>query len=233
MITEDVKRKIIETINVAETSKKEGDYGKITIANDGPGNIRQISYGRSQVTEFNGLLKHLITAYSLSKGSHSKEFVPYVSRIGIKPSLAGDPRFISLLNSAGKDPIMKILQDKLFEDKYWKPAVAICKRWGLTLPLSYLIIYDTAIQSGPSVDHPNSIVPTLRNRFSEKIPANGGNEIKWIIGYVDVRHRWLATNTAKPILRKTIYRTQCFIDNIKNNNFMLDKPFRMNGVTIS
>ena len=73
-----------------------------------------------------------------------------------------------------------------------------------------LVIYDSFIHSG-------SILPFLRQKFTENVPVNGGDEKKWIKQCVDTRHNWLE-NHSKLILRNTIYRTQCFKNQIKANN---------------
>lgn len=229
----EIKNKIIRIVNVAETSVPEGDYTKVTIANDGPKNIRQISYGRSQLTEFNGSLGALIKKYvEFYKGSYANEFRPYIGRIGKGSTLANDPRFIVLLKSAGNDPLMRQAQDEIFEFQYWRVAFNYSIEWKLNYPLSVLVLYDTIIHSGPSIESPKSIVPFLRKQFKEPLPSNGGDEKRWISAYVLARHKWLETNTKKPILRKTIYRTQCLLDNIATNNWYLEKPVIMNGVTI-
>jgi chitosanase len=231
MISEEIKSKIIKIVNAAETSVPSGDYGKLVIANDGPGLVRQISYGRSQVTELNGVLNLLIEKYCTKGGDYGKEFEPYLGRIGKPPSLAGDPRFIRLLKSAALDPIMKQSQDEIFEEKYWKPTEKFFLKWGLSLPLSFLIIYDTIIQSGPSVEHPKSIVPSLRRSFSERVPSEGGNEKKWVESYLRARHHWLSNNS-RADLRRSSYRTKCYIKILESGNWVLKGDVNMNGSII-
>jgi len=88
-----------------------------------------------------------------------------------------------------------------------------------------LVTYDSYIHSG-------RIPMFLRKRFKELQPLKGGNEKKWITSYVDVRHQWLKYHE-KPILRKTIYRTQVFINEIERNNWNLEKlPINANGVKV-
>ncbi|KUK60465.1 MAG: Uncharacterized protein XD81_0176 [Bacteroidetes bacterium 38_7] len=47
MITPEIKRKILQIVNVFETGKLEGRYDELVVMNDGPGGIPQITYGRS------------------------------------------------------------------------------------------------------------------------------------------------------------------------------------------
>ena len=42
-------------INVFETGTVKGKYGAISIYDDGPHDIRQVTYGRSQTTEYGNL----------------------------------------------------------------------------------------------------------------------------------------------------------------------------------
>ena len=88
-----------------------------------------------------------------------------------------------------------------------------------------LVIYDSYIHSG-------SIPMFLRKRFKEFTPVNEGDEKKWITSYIDVRHQWLKYHE-KPILRKTIYRTQVFINEIEKGNWNLEKlPINANGIIV-
>ena len=58
------QKKVIERIiNVFETGTVGGDYGAISIYKDGPHKIRQITYGRSQTTEY-GNLWRLVEQYA-------------------------------------------------------------------------------------------------------------------------------------------------------------------------
>src|SRR6218665_549116 len=109
-ITEQQKLKIQRVINVFETGKPEGDYANISTYEDGPvvagKRIKQITYGRSQTTEF-GNLKQLIELYIAHNGTYAAGFQPYLNRIGKQPSLYKDQPFRSLLKAAGQhDPIM-------------------------------------------------------------------------------------------------------------------------------
>jgi chitosanase len=231
MINPISKKKIIETLNVVETSTREGNYAKISKFFDGPGKRQQITYGRSQLTEY-GFLPKLISRYEASSGLFSKEFTKYKDKIGgTHPSLVKDIVFLNLLTKSANDPIMKRLQDEIFEVEYWMPALIFWKENGFVLPLSLLVIYDTAIHSGPALNNPKTLFHRLRNRFKEPIPKNGGDEKKWVESYVKVRHDWLINNSSEDLVRSS-YRTKCYLELIKNGNWDLSQPFKMNGVTI-
>ncbi len=224
MITEANKLKIKQVINVFETGSIKGNYSAITVLNDGPGKIRQITYGRSQTTEFSNL-KILIQDYVNANGIFSEAFRPFVNRIGQMPSLETDSNFKKLLKDAGSDPVMVQTQDTFFDRVYWKPAEKFFITNQFTLPLSLLVVYDSHIHSG-------GVSSKLRNLFPELIPSDGGNEKTWIQQYVDVRFNWLATASTQ-ILRNTVYRPQCFKNEIAKNNWDLSQVVRTNGVNIS
>jgi chitosanase len=228
-ISENQKRKIIQVINVFETGTITGNYSKISIFSDGPvinGNrIKQITYGRSQTTEY-GVLKILIEQYITNKGQFADQFKPFVDKIGKQPSLCTDSSFKSLLKNAGQnDSIMKSTQDNFFDQLYYQPAFNWFTSMKFTLPLSLLVIYDSFIHSG-------SILPFLRQRFPESVPANGGDEKKWINQYIAARHDWLEHHPNK-ILRNTVYRPICFEKAIAQNNWDLSSAIDANGTIVS
>jgi chitosanase len=218
-----IKNKIQKIVNVFESGKPEGDYGCISLYEDGPNGIKQITYGKSQTTEW-GNLSSLVKLYIAHEGDLSENFEPYVDKIGSR-SLISDKNFIDLLKQASKDPIMRKTQDEFFDVHYWGPALNWFNKNEFKLNLSMLVIYDSFIHSG-------SILKFLRNKFNESVPVNGGDEKKWIHEYVKARHEWLKNHSLK-ILTKTIYRTSNFLTAIDEGNWDLSKDFNANGTKIS
>jgi chitosanase len=216
------KNKIEQIVNVFETGSIEGNYADVSIFNDGPNRIKQITYGRSQTTEW-GKLGNLIEAYTKTNGSYVNFFKPYLSKIG-KVSLVNDKKFISNLKLVGKEKLMQETQDAFFDLHYWKYAAEFMKENGFITPLAGLVIYDSFIHSG-------GILAFLRNRFSERPPVRGGDEKKWIEQYLHVRHEWLENHSNK-ILNKTIYRTRDMIKAASEDNWNLNSPFSANGIIV-
>lgn len=214
-----------KVVNVFETGKPEGNYSAIAIFNDGPHDIKQITYGRSQTTEY-GNLRELVKKYVESKGLYSKKLKSYAEKIGSVP-LTDDANFKDLLKKAGKeDSLMRKTQDDFFDKRYYQPAIKWAKDNGFILPLSALVIYDSFIHSG-------GILWVIREMFPESVPISGGNEIEWTTEYVNARHLWLS-NHHREVVRKTIYRTQCFKNEIKRGNWTLKTlPITANGVKVS
>src|SRR5262249_848093 len=151
-----------------ETGSIQGNYAAIAIFHDGPNNIRQITYGRSQTTEY-GNLPELVRMYVDAGGLVSddlREFVPLIGRT----ALVDNTRFKNLLRQAGaQDPVMRQTQDVFFDRRYFQPAMKWAGDNGFSLALSALVIYDSFIHSG-------QILPLLRSRFPERPPAHGGAE---------------------------------------------------------
>lgn len=224
-LTANQKRLMTRVINVFETSTIDGDYSNISIYHDGPHDIRQITYGRSQTTEY-GNLRRLVQDYASAGGMFSQQLQSYADRVGSVP-LTDDANFKTLLRKAGaQDPIMRSTQDRFFDEIYFRPAMKWADQNGFTLPLSALVIYDSFIHSG-------SILWVIRNKFQESPPAAGGNEQVWTQAYVNARQNWLASHP-RPAVRGTVYRTQCFKREIQRGNWDLTQvPVNANGTKVS
>jgi chitosanase len=228
-ITTTQKTKVLQVVNVFETGSINGNYSDVTLFFDGPAGangkpIKQITYGRSQTTEF-GNLKTLLQQYIANNGLFANTIKPFLAKMGKQPSLCTEAVLLKALKDAGKqDPIMKTTQDAFFDQIYYQPAFNWFAGMKFTLPLSLLVIYDSHIQSG-------TIRADIREKFPEKVPVNGGDEKTWIKQYVNARHTWLA-NSSKPIVRQTIYRTQCFKNAIAKNNWDLSLPVNANGTIV-
>lgn len=219
------KRICEQVINVFETGKIDGDYGALVTLADGPQGMRQVTYGRSQTTEYSNL-EELVQMYADANGTFSAQLRAFIAKIGVTP-LADNQEFKQLLRDAGrKDPVMQQIQDTFFDKRYFQPAMNWSDTNTFTLPLSALVIYDSFIHSG-------SIPGFLRKRFAAVPPAKGGDEKTWIGQYVDVRQKWLSTHSNK-ILQKTVYRTQCFKREIARDNWDLSQvPINANNVKVS
>lgn len=223
-LTESQKRIIESVINCFETGTADGDYACISIYADGPHNIKQITYGRSQTTEY-GNLRLLVSRYVAANGKYSAAMAPFADRVGSAP-LTGNGDFKALLRKAGKeDPVMRNIQDGFFDQVYFKPAIAWADKEGFILPLSGLIIYDSFIHSG-------SILWPIRQMFPESTPKSGGDEKKWISQYTKARNKWLE-NHSRPAVRSSAYRTKDLLKMIAAENWQLEKlPVVANGVKV-
>lgn len=211
-------------VNTWETGAPNGRYGSLVIYSDGPHKMRQITYGRSQTTEF-GNLGQLVQDYVDANGLYSDALRPYAGRVG-HDILTDNDEFKSLLRQAGKDPVMQATQDAFFDACYFQPAMAWAGREGFTEALSALVIYDSWVHSG-------GILNFLRARFPELTPANGGQERGWIAAYTQTRNDWLRNNSST-LLQKTAYRTDDLLREIARGNWDLAQlPFMANGTAVN
>lgn len=214
MITPSTKTKILSIVSVFETSSLNPRYDILVVLNDGPHQQPQITYGKHQTTEFSNL-KTLLQMYDAVSGLYAKEFRQYLPLIGVKP-LSENETFKYWLKQAGKDPVMKRIQDKFFDQMYFTPAENFFNSNKFTLPLSMAVIYDSYIHSG-------GVPAWLRDDFRQVPPANGGSEKEWTTAYVNARDFWLEHHSNK-ILRNTDYRTDCWKECIQKNNWDLNQP---------
>ncbi len=210
--------KIAQVLNVFETGRKEGKYdAMVTYADFSFKNnkYRQITYGRSQTTEF-GNLKRLIQMYIDAGGMYAEDLKPYINQIGkiengTPKSLWQNNAFKKLLKDAAiEDILMRDTQDTFFDNYYFQPAVAWFVHYGFTKPLSLLVIYDSFIHSG-------GILSFLRQRFPAFPPSMGGEEDEWITQYIQTRHNWLM-NHSNDVIRASKYRTATLKKLIEDNN---------------
>ena len=107
------KRLMERVINVFETSSPDGDYSNISIYHDGPHDIRQITYGRSQTTEY-GNLRTLVHDYVNAGGQFSQQLQPYADKVGSSP-LTDNAEFKNLLRRAGRDEGWSLLDLHRFQ----------------------------------------------------------------------------------------------------------------------
>jgi len=223
-MTSNQKSLIERVINCFETGKPDGDYGMISLYADGPHDVRQITYGRSQTTEY-GNLRQLVQMYCHAGGSFCAMLRAYAERVGSTP-LADDSEFKSLLRRAGReDPVMRRTQDQFFEEAYFRPAMDWADEHRFALPLSALVIYDSFIHSG-------SILWIIRQRFTENPPDLGGEEKAWISAYVRQRHAWLSEHR-RAAVRASNYRTRDLQREIARKNWDLAQvPLMANGVAV-
>ncbi len=226
MFTDIVNKKISSVLNAFETGSKDGDYSNVSIYPDGVNNSLQVTFGKMQTTE-NGNLKTLLKMYVAAKGEYADYFIPKIPLIG-KISLVKDETFIATLKLSGKEQIMRDTQDLFFEQIYGEKARAFYYENKFSLPLSYLVIFDSIIHSGKIRDD-------IRDMFSEVPPSMGGDEKAWILAYVKARRKWWkahANNPYKGVEGKGTYRADCFLDAIKKSNWDLSKTINANGVSV-
>lgn len=232
-LTPDQKRAIDSVLCIFETGRlpSPSAYSTCTILDDGAG----ISYGKHQSTDKGGTLDLIVQRYYVKGGALSakfKDYIPYLqanesAKYGSKsprPKWLSD--LMSLLKQAGADPAMQKVQDEIFDEQYFLPALGHAKAAGVQYALSLLVIYDTCIQSGPGM------VSNMRNRFSAACPANGGDEKAWTQAYISARRAWLLA-FPNPLVQRSVYRMDALEQIVKDGNWDLKLPLTVRGIKIT
>lgn len=227
------QRWIVDAIvSIHETGKvpSAAAYSTVTVLKDGAG----ISYGKHQSTDKSGSLDAIIHRYCDKGGPLAARFAPFFDELDANESTKVDPKNLpawvtdlkALLAEAGKDLVMQVSQDEVFDEGYWTPAVQHCTAMGLKTALAHLVVYDTCIHSGPGR------VDSLRNKFVAKSPATGGDEKVWVEAFLNARKAWLLSNS-NPLVQKSSYRCDAMLGLVKAGNWGLAVPFTYRGVPVT
>lgn len=219
-ITSSQKRAIEQFVNVFETGTPDGNYSQVVVYPDAPGGAKQITYGRSQLTEHSGNLRKLLEDYDGVYAQELKAFIPK-----LRGNLHENGEFKSLLRLAGKDAKMQLCQDRLFDERYYAPAFAWASKYGFKDALSLLVIYDSFVHSGRMRD-------SLLAKVEERLPCDDGDEHDWIELYVHERRNWLA-NHSNELLQRTVYRMDEIRKQIDLGNWdLMQRPIQVRGCWI-
>jgi len=220
----DKKRIIEDVIGIFETGKRGGDYSTTVYLADGAG----ITYGKHQAIDKSGSLDAIVKRYIKLGSRGAGKLKPYLEMLEANGTVGFDPmnlpdnikELMRILNAAGDDLIMQQAQDEVFDEWYWEPMAIQCREMQLTLPLSWLVVYDSSIHSGPKG------ISYIRKMFTEMPPSGGGDEKLWVKAYIKARRNWLATHK-KTILHATVYRMDSILQLIEEDNWELTIPFTL------
>lgn len=219
----DIKRRILNFVNVVELGSPNDRFDDISILPDGINGRLQITYGLSQADEKSDLLP-LLKTYEGNKGTLANQLHPFLSRINdVGGTLVQDTVFKNLLKQAANDPIMQTTQSDFRDTRFFQPASNYFNANGFQLPLSLLVIYDSWFQSG-------GILPFLLRKVPTKLPVNKNTEKDWTKQYVDVRNTWLINKGG--VFKISAQRTKCFQTQITNGNWDLSQRIKFGGFDI-
>lgn len=218
---------ILRILQTAENGSPSWGFSQISIMHDGPNRRLQLTYG-IQFDEAGDLGK-LLSMYCSEGGQYGTQIAPYLQAVNKgTPSatiLSQAKGFQSLLRQAGTDKIMQDLEIKLFMETSWNPAVKWSKQNGFVLPLSFLIIADSFLQS-------NQMLGFLLRRVQSKTPvADRQAEQEWITSYATARNKWLEASGGA--LTVSSYRTKCYLSMIQRSDWQLNSMVSMNGYRLS
>jgi chitosanase len=225
IISPDTKRVIQSILSVFETGKPEGAYDAVTVLSDGAG----ISYGKHQATDKSDTLDAIVYRYLDLGGVYAKELRSYLDRLESDATASQDPSNLEpwvtslmelLATAARKDAKMRVAQDQIFDELYWRPAADQALAMKLELPLSWLVCYDTTIHSGPGG------ITRIRKLFPERPPSAGGDEKAWVVAYLYARRGWLLEHP-NPVVQATVYRIDAMLDLVDAANWELATPIQI------
>ncbi len=222
MLTDLQKRTAQAIVNIFETGRVLGDYGKVTLL---PGDAGHLTYGRSQTTLASGNLCLLVKSYCEAEGGQfAAPLRAYLDRLAACDlSLDQDATLRGLLRDAGEDPVMHDVQDSFFDRVYWAPAVQSASALGIVSALGTGVVYDSCVHGSWGL---------MRERTTARHGAAGViGEEAWISDYVQERSYWLA-NHPNALLRRTVYRMEVFNRLIEDAKWSLALPLRVRGVLI-
>jgi chitosanase len=219
----DLQKKAAQAIvNIFETGKALGDYGRVTLL---PGDSGHLTYGRAQTTLASGNLHLLAKDYcEAAEAVLASSLKKYLKRLADRDlALDGDMKFRGLLKEAGDDPVMHMVQDEFFDRVYWSPSVQHAEANGVTSGLGTGVVYDSHIHG--SWDRTRARTDE-RHQSAQEI-----GEQEWITQYVAERRDWLATHPNQ-LLQRTVYRMESFRQLIDEGRWELPLPFHVRGVRI-
>lgn len=228
------RQTIEDVVGLFETGRVGGgDPSAVAVLADGAG----ISYGVHQATDASDALDAVLLEYIDRGGRLAPQLAPYLPRIAADASAASPQAgwvqdLVAILQAAGQDPIMRAAQAAVFGRLYWDPMALQAESMGLRLPLSWLALYDTAVQSGPGA------ISRMRMRFREVPPARGGDERLWAAAYIRARARWLSEFVGSHwshtlLVRRTVYRPMALDELATAGAWTLDRPLRVWGRTLA
>lgn len=222
MLTDLQKRTAQAIVNIFETGRPRGDYGRVTLIAGDPGHL---TYGRSQTTLASGNLHLLVKDYCDAPGAQlAAALRAYLERLAARDlALDHDTTFRSRLREAGDDPVMHEVQDQFFDRVYWEPSVEAVNRLGIVSALGTCVVYDSRVHGS---------WPLVRDRTDAQHGTLASiGETAWIGHYVEERRDWLA-NHEKAVLHRTVYRMDAFRELIGAAKWNLGLPLRVRGVEI-
>ena len=210
-------------VNIFETGRLKGDYGRVTVAANDPGHL---SYGRSQTTLASGNLFLLIHQYCSTPNARlGTRLSPFLSRLRDRDlTLDTNSELKSILADAGLDLVMQKVQDQFFDAAYWQPANRLAAGLKLTSALGITTVYDSVIHG--------SFQRIKASTQASFLNAAAPTEKEWISRYLALRHAWLANHT-NLLLRKTVYRMTTLQDLTSQNRWELEAPLRIRGIAIT
>jgi hypothetical protein len=221
IVPADIKRKAKAIVQIFERGRPRS-----YVAIDRFGGDMIVGYALSSLKD--GRLAELLTAYC---GEPDARFVdalrPYLDRAAAAdPALIDDAEFASRFKlAAGEDPAMIRVQDRAFDELYWRPTAQKAAAIGVKTPLGIAAIFDTVFHVGPGAHN------RLKAQVVEALdgtPITGVDEKVWIVRYLEQRRARLAK-----VFPMAVDRPSELLRLAQEGNWALDTPLTIQGQSIS
>lgn len=201
---------------IFETSSKLPRYSTVATLNDGPGGVKQITWGYHQGTDASNTVDEILEEFVAMPGpldgqDWARDILPKFrsNNPTVMRRLALDNKVKMMLGVIGATPEGQEAQRRVFRRKYMAPAIAAVEGSGWVEPLSLVAVLD-GMTHGSWARLRDSVSPQLSER-------------NWVKSYLLRRNKWL-TNAHEP-LPATASRSGSLLQLIKDGNWQLATPF--------
>lgn len=209
---------------IFETSSKLPKYSTVATLNDGPGGVKQITWGYHQGTDASNTVDEILEAFvdiastNLDVLDAQKWVLRHLPQFRannptIMRRLAADNSVKVMLGIIGAMPEGQQAQRLVFRRKYMQPAIDACAGSGWVEPLSFVAVLD-----GMTHGSWGRIRDLVSPRLSER---------NWIKSYLLRRNKWLRLHKRQD-LRNTACRSGALMRLVDEGNWQLATPFTIN-----
>lgn len=217
-----------QVISIFENNTPELQYGYAAAIGDGRG----ITAGRAGFTSATGDM-YLVVKNDIQINPASP-LKPYEKRLkklakSWSPSILGLKGLPAAWLVAAQDANFRAVQDSVVNELYYNRAVNFASEYGLSEPVSLLVLYDTIVQHGYGTD-PDGL-PSLLKRNTRTLggsPHNEIDEIYWLRNLLLIRKQTLlnASNSdTRQVWRESAPRADTLLAIIESGNVKLDRAF--------
>lgn len=209
---------------IFETSSKLPKYSTVATLNDGPGGVKQITWGYHQGTDASNTVDEILEAFVDIPSNDADVLDAQKWALRILPEfrsntpatmrrLASDNKVKVMLGVIGAMPEGQQAQRLVFRRKYMQPAIDACVGSGWVEPLSMVAVLDGMTHGSWG---------RIRDLVSPKL-----SEKHWIESYLLKRNKWLRLHPTQ-VLRNTACRSGALLRLVDEGNWGLTTPFMIN-----
>ncbi|MEJ8838222.1 peptidoglycan-binding protein [Ramlibacter sp. AN1133] len=190
-----------------------------------PGECGRLTFGGARASLGSGHLHLLVERYcgtvGARFGARLRAWLPALA--GRSATVDREGKLHNLLRASADDPVMRDLQDSLFDELYWDPSLRAASRLGIRSPLGVAVVHESWLRGAWT---------PLRDRASAGGSVQQVGEHEWLRRYVQLRRDWLATHP-NPLLREAVACMDTFRHLMDQEAWALPLPLVVNGEEIS